>query len=188
MNDNHNDGLLADRFSINTNLANQPPSKQEKQQFRNVMGLDKPVPFDQAECDAKIKAVVKNAAERNTAARKERETEQGINTPQAIENRLKREHYQLKQDAKNAAIRLNEYGVPDVRHWQEQIDRLLKARKAAGFAGELGEERSIEKQLVTAEAELVQAQARLKKYHHENTRAVGLLKSWAAENLPKKSD
>lgn len=182
MNDAHssNDGNLSD-YLFNNSTPYPAPTPQERRQFDNVMGLNKPVPIDVAECEAKISEVVKDAVERNEAQRKKRETEQG---PQANENRLKVEHYRLKQDANNAAIRLNEYGAPDVRHWQAEIDRLLKARKAAGVAGALGEERSIEKQLVTAEAELVEANARLKRYRVENTRAVGLLKSWEKENLP----
>jgi hypothetical protein len=121
---------------------------------------------------------------RANAQRKERETAQGINTPQAIENRKKIEHYRLREDAKNAEVRLNAYGVPDVRHAEAKIAAILKARKDAQVAGFLGEERHQEKLLITAEAELVEANARLTKYRTQNTQAVGWLKAWEAENLP----
>jgi hypothetical protein len=106
---------------------------------------------------------------------------------QVRKNRLKREHFSLKQEAHNAAVRLNEYGVPGVRLAQDKIDAALKARKIAADLGSLMEERRQEKLLQAAEEELLAAQARLEKFRNGNTRAVGLLKSWEAENLPSKS-
>ena len=74
----------------------------------------------------------------------------GVNTPTAIENRNKLAWYQLKQDCKNAEVRLNCYGVPDVKHWTAEVERLLKAKHAAAVAGELGEERVLESRLASS--------------------------------------
>ena len=83
---------------------------------------------------------------------------------------------------KNAEVRLNCYGVPDVKHWTAEVERLLKAKHAASVAGELGEERKLEKLLVAAEAELVQAQQRLEGFRLANTRAVVALQNWEHTN------
>jgi hypothetical protein len=161
---------------------------QETQQFVNVMGIEDPVPFDQKECDAKIARVVKEAGERNAKNNAERDERNGVNTPTAIENRNKLAWYQLKQDCKNAEVRLNCYGVPDVRHWTAEVEKLLLAKHAAAVAGELGEERVLERRLQAAEAELVQAQQRLEGFRLANTRAVVALQNWENTNsVPAKS-
>lgn len=152
----------------------------------NVMGVFDPVPHDQAETDRKISEVVKRQHQLDEKNAQLRDTQTGENTPRAIANRQKLEHYRLKQDAKNAAVRLNEYEVPDVRHWQAEVDKWLKAKKAAEVEGSLGNERQAELELVKAEEQLLAAQQRLERYRNENTRAVGLLKAWEAENLPSK--
>lgn len=164
------------------------PRTQESNAMANIMGVNNPVPFDQAECDASIAKVVKEAGELAAKTRAERDEKTGVLTPKAIANRNKLAWYQLKQDCKNAEVRLNCYGVPDVKHWTAEVERLLKAKHVAAVAGELGEERKLEKLLVAAEAELVQAQQRLENFRLANTRAVVALQNWENTNsVPAKS-
>jgi hypothetical protein len=68
MNDAHsnNDGNIHDYLFANSTQKTEPPTAQERRAFSNVMGIHKPVTFDQAECDAKISKVVKDASERPT--------------------------------------------------------------------------------------------------------------------------
>jgi capsule polysaccharide export protein KpsE/RkpR len=171
---------------VGTEAKTPLPTKQENTAFQNVTGIMKPIPHDQAETDRKISEVIKRQHQLDEKNAKLRDVETGENTPRAIANRQKLEHYRLKQDAKNAAVRLNAYGVPDVHHWQGEVDKWLKAKKAAEVEGSLGNERQAERELVKAEEQLLEAQQRLERYRSENTRAVGLLKSWEAENLPAK--
>ena len=162
------------------------PLTQENRNFIGATGILQPVPHNQAETDRKISDVVKRQHQLDEKNAKLRDTQTGENTPRAIANRQKLEHYRLKQDAKNAAVRLNEYGVPEVRHWETAVDRWLTAKKAAEVDGSLGAERQAELALQEAEAELLAAQQRFERYRHENSRCVGLLKSWEKENLPAK--
>jgi hypothetical protein len=151
----------------------------------NVMfGAQGPLTINLDERDAAISKVVKEAAERNAKNHAARDEKNGVNTPRAIENRKKLALYELKQTAKNAEVRLNCYGVPDVHHWTEEVKRLLKAKHAAGVAGELGEERKCEKLLVEAEASLVLAQERLERFRKENTLAVAALKDFEQSLVP----
>ncbi len=155
----------------------------------NVMfGAQGPLTINLDERDAAISKVVKEAGELAAKNRAAHEKKTGVNTPKAIANRNKLARYQLKQDCKNAEVRLNSYGVPDVKHWTAEVERLLKAKHAAGVAGELGEERKCEKLLVEAEAKLVEAQERLENFRLANTRAVVALQNWEnANSLPTKS-
>jgi hypothetical protein len=151
---------------------------QESNAIANIMGVNNPVKFDQKEQDASIAKVVKEASElaaKNNAAR---DAKNGVNSPRAIENRSKITLFKLRENAKNAAVRLNEYGVPDVRFAQEKIDAALAARKVAATNGALNEERRQEHLLQEAEAELVKAQERLEKFRKENTLAVAALKDF----------
>ena len=156
---------------------------QETQQFVNVMGIDDPVPFDQAECDASIARVVKEAGELAAKTRAERDEKSGYIKPEAIDNRRKIELFRLREIAKNAAIRLNSYGMPDCRLAQERIDAALAARKVAAENGSLNEERRQELLLQQHESELVQAQERLEKFRKENNTAVRLLREFEHANL-----
>jgi len=152
-----------------------------EQNARNVMGLDRPVPYDPAEFEAKQRETQANIARIDAINRKAREAKSGEFTPAAITNRNKIKLYELRQNAKNAEVRLNEYGVPDVRHWTEIIAKALADRKAAGDAGALQEERRLELYLQKAEAELVQAHARLERFRKENSAAVAARKSFEEE-------
>ena len=162
---------------------------QESNAIANIMGVNNPIMFDQAEHDAGMKKVVREAAELAAKNKARRDEKSGELTPKAIANRNKLARYQLKQDCKNAEVRLNSYGVPDVRHWTAEVDRLLKAKHAASVAGELGEERKCEKLLVAAEAELVQAHERLERFRLANTQALVALQNWENANslVPTKS-
>jgi hypothetical protein len=161
------------------------PRTAESNAMANIMGINDPVPFNQAECDAKIAKVVKEAAARNTKTRAERDEKTGYFKPEAIHHRRKIELFRLREIAKNAEIRLNEYGVPDCRLAQERIDAALAARKVAAENGSLNEERRQELLLQQHENELVQAQQRLEKFRKENNTAVRLLRefeqSWVAQ-------
>jgi hypothetical protein len=159
----------------------------ESNALANIMGVNDPIPFDQQQFDAGIAKVVKEAGELAAKNNKRRDEKSGVLTPEAIANRNKLARYQLKQDCKNAEIRLNSYGVPDVHHWTAEVERLLKAKHAASVAGELGEERVLERRLVAAEAELVQAQERLEKFRLANTRALVALQNWENSLVPTKS-
>jgi hypothetical protein len=151
---------------------------QESNAIANIMGVNNPIPFDQKECDAKIAKVVREAAERVAQNNKARDDKAGVNTPAAIDNRRKIELFKLRENAKNAAIRLNEYGVPDCRLAQERIDAALAARKVAAELGALNEEQRQELLLQAAEAELVKAQERLERFRRENTAAVTALRDF----------
>jgi hypothetical protein len=161
-------------------------TKQEQKAFQNITGIMKPVPHDQEETDRKISDVVKRQHRLDEKNAKLRDTQTGEQTPTTIANRNKITHYNLKQDAKNATVRLNEYGIPDVKFAEDKIAAILKARKIAADNGSLIEERRQELFLQEAEKELLAAQQRFERYRNENTRAVGLLKAWEAENLPAK--
>ena len=161
---------------------------QESNALANIMGVNDPITFDQKELDDSIAKVVKEAGELAAKNNARRDAKNGVNSPTAIENRNKLAWYELKQDAKNAEVRLNCYGVPDVKHWTAEVERLLKAKHAASTAGELGEERVLERRLQAAEAELVQAQQRLEGFRLANTRAVVALQNWENTNsVPAKS-
>jgi hypothetical protein len=153
----------------------------EANSLMNVMGVNQPIEWDQAEYDRKLKETLARVAQVDRLAAEQREARTGANAPTAIENRKKIELYRLREDAKYAAIRLNEYGVPDVRLAQEHVDAALTARKAAGVAGALNEERRQERFLQQAEAELVAAQMRLEGFRKANTIAAAALKRFEEE-------
>ena len=150
----------------------------ETQQFVNLMGIGDPVPFNQAEHDASMAKVLKDAAEIVAKNRAERNEKTGYLKPEAINNRQKIELFKLRENAKNAEVRLNEYGVPDCRLAQERIDGALAARKVAVENGSLNEERRQELLLQQHESELVKAQERLERFRKENNLAVKSLREF----------
>ena len=152
-----------------------------------VMGVNAPVPFNQAECDASIAKVTKEAGELAAKNNARRDEKSGYLKPEAINNRQKIELFKLRENAKNAGIRLNEYGMPDCRLAQERIDAALAARKVAAENGSLNEERRQELLLQQHEAELVKAQERLERFRKENNTAVRLLREFEQSLVPAKS-
>jgi hypothetical protein len=139
--------------------------------------------IDEKELDKKLKVEAKERAERdanNTKLREQRETARTGKTPaQKLAAENKRKHWDLLQDVKNASVREHSYGHPDVAHWQAEVD---KAEASLVKPLSPGDEGRINLALVTAKQELVEAQARLKRYQAEHTRATGLLKAFEAEN------
>jgi hypothetical protein len=139
--------------------------------------------IDEKELDKKLKVEAKERAERdanNTKLREQREAARKGTTPaQILKAETKKKHWALKEDVKNASVREHSYGHPDVAHWQAEVD---KAEASLVKPLSPGDEGRINLALVTAKQELVEAQARLKRYQAEHTRATGLLKSFEAEN------
>jgi hypothetical protein len=130
--------LMNYAFSGETRKTAMEPTKQENNAYANVMfGALGPLTMDVDERDAKIAKVVKDAAARNAKNAKLRGDNNGTLTPAAIANNQKEALFRLRQIAKNAEVRLNHYGVPDVRAAQKRIDATLKARKVAANNGAL---------------------------------------------------
>jgi hypothetical protein len=145
------------------------------------MGVNDPVPFDQAECDGKIARVVKEAAERNTKTCAERDEKSGVNSPRSIYNRLRKEKYALEQAAKSAEVFTNNI-ADNCREWMKRIEALLKRRKQAASDNLLGEERSIEKQIQQLENDLLNEQDKYSKAGRANTFAARALREWVTAN------
>lgn len=158
------------------------PRTAESNALANIMGVNDPITFDQKELDDSIAKVVKQAGELAATNNARRDEKNGLNKPEAIDNRRKIELFRLREIAKNAAVRLNSYGMPDCRLAQERIDAALAARKVAAENGSLNEERRQELLLQQHEAELVKAQERLEKFRLANTRAVVALQNWEHTN------
>jgi hypothetical protein len=139
--------------------------------------------IDEKELDKKLKVEAKERAERdanNAKLREQRETARTGKTPaQKLAAENKKKHWDLLQDVKNASVRENSYGHPDVAHWTKII---TDAEAALAKAVSPGEERRLNRVLFEAREQLRDAQHRLKKYQAEHTRAMGLLKAFEVEN------
>jgi hypothetical protein len=140
-----------------------------------------PEVFDLTGLDAKINATTKAAHERHAANDLARETKLGVNTPKAIYNKLRKELFDLQEQARGAETRVNNEAAT-VRMFQSQIEDLLKRKKKAVVDGALGEERRIERGLLAQENELLDSRERLLKLQRDNHRAVQALKDWKTAN------
>jgi|SRR5579859_1195280 len=92
-------------------------------------------------------------------------------------NRLRKELYDLQQHAKNCEVRVNNEAA-NVKHWERNIEDLLKRKKKAVADNMLGEERSCERQIEMAETELLDARERLAREQRINSAAVRELKAF----------
>lgn len=140
-----------------------------------------PEVFDLTGLDAKINATNRAVQERHAASDLARDTKLGVNTPRAIFNRLRKEKFDLEEGTRGAETRVNNEAA-NVRMFQSQIEDLLKRKKKAVVDGALGEERRIERGLLTQENELLDSRERLLKLQRENHRAVQALKDWKTAN------
>ena len=140
-----------------------------------------PEMYDLTGLDEKPKATQQQIAARDAANKLQRETKLGINEPRAIYNRLRKELFDLQEQARGAETRVNNEAVT-VRMYQSQIEDLLKRKKKAIADGALGEERNIERRLLAEENDLLDSRERLLKLQRNNHCAVRALKDWQTAN------
>jgi hypothetical protein len=153
------------------------------QNFRNAMGVDKPIPFDQTEHDKTMAATLKKSQEVdaiNAAAREKREAARtGVSKAQTEATLINKEHRRLQSEVRDATTRRYQYGEGDVNHWQTEVDK-WSAEKTQSQTD--GDEARAQRALANAQAELTEAKLRLHKYTAEHVRATGLLKSFESEH------
>ncbi len=92
-------------------------------------------------------------------------------------NRLRQELFGFQQWAKNTEIYLGtQAGL--VNQLTERIESLLRLKKKAATEGNLGQERTLEHQIVSCEAELVDAKVEFTRATHQSTNAAQALKGF----------
>jgi len=79
-----------------------------------------------------------------------RETATGGNSQHAEYNRLRKQLYELQQAAKATEVKVN-CAVDDEKHWEGNIEDLLKRKKVAVAENRLGDERFCERLIEKAE-------------------------------------
>jgi hypothetical protein len=146
-----------------------------------------PEVFDLTGLTEKINATTKAAHERHAANDLARDTKRGINTPRAIYNKLRKELFDLQEQARGAGTRLNN-AAADEREFQSRVEALLIRKKKAVVDGALGEERCIERGLLAQENELLDSRERLLALQRDNQRAVRALKDWEAAHGAQLAD
>lgn len=138
--------------------------------FFNLDGLDKQL--------AEVRKTVQAVDAKNT---KRRQDATGENLPRAEFNRLRKQLYDLQQNCKCYEIRVNE-AAGQVKLLENNIEGLLRRKKAASAEGQLGEERVCEHQIELLETESLDARDNLTRQQRHNHGAVRELKVWKQAN------
>jgi len=136
---------------------------------------------DLSKLDEKLAADLAARQKLDAANTLRRETAQGINAPRAIYNQLRKESFDLTEQARGAETRVNNEEA-NVRMFQSQIEDLLRRKKKADGLGQLGEVRNIERGILAQENELLNARERLLKLQRDNHACVNALKNWKTAN------
>ena len=131
--------------------------------------------------DEKLKETQKKIAAVDAANKLQRDTTTGVNSPKAIHNRLRKELYDLQEYTKATETKVNNE-ADNVREFQNRVEVLCEAKKAAIAAGQLGKERNIEHRIEMVEDELLDSREKLTRIQKDNHRAVRALKDWKKTN------
>lgn len=137
--------------------------------------------MDLSNINTQLAETLKDVQRVDAANKKFREEKTGENTPRAELNRLRKALYDLEQNCRCFETRTNE-AANTVKHWEHNIEGLLRRKKTAVAANMLGEERSCERQIELAESELLDAKDNLKRQQRLNHNAVTALKVWKQAN------
>jgi hypothetical protein len=92
-------------------------------------------------------------------------------------NDLRKQLYDLQQQAKHTEIFCNNK-AGDVKHFEERIAILLRDKKKADEAGELGHARMLEHQIVNLETEVLDAKKEFDRAKKQSTYATRALKAF----------